>query len=40
MGTMKHETLGEIVFKDTQKNISAFLQFGKVKKKPTDYFEG
>lgn len=40
MGTMKHETLGDILFKDEKNNIECTITIGKVKKKPSDYFDG
>lgn len=40
MGTMKHETLGEITFKDEQHGIECTVLIGQVKKKPSDYFQG
>ena len=40
MGTMKTETVGSIVFNDIKNKIKTELIIGKVKKKPTDYFEG
>jgi hypothetical protein len=40
LGTMKHETLGEVLFEDPVNNISALIITGKVKKKPTDYISG
>ena len=40
MGTMQTETIGTITFNDFKNNIKAELTIGKVKKKPSDYFEG
>lgn len=34
------QTLGNITFQDQQNNIEANIKFGKVKKKPSDYFQG
>jgi hypothetical protein len=34
---MKLETLGKIVWEDKKNNLIASIEFGKVKKKPTDY---
>jgi hypothetical protein len=40
MGKMKCETLGEITFTDKENNITAVVELGKVKKKPSDYIKG
>lgn len=40
MGNMRHETLGSINFEDRENNIKCTITFGKVKKKPSDYFSG
>ncbi|KAL4483593.1 hypothetical protein ABPG72_016874 [Tetrahymena utriculariae] len=40
MGTMKHETLGQIDFIDPVNKIEATIITGKVKKKPSDYLQG
>ncbi|EAS07563.1 oxysterol-binding protein (macronuclear) [Tetrahymena thermophila SB210] len=39
-GTTRHETLGKIMFQDTKNEIECKIKFGKVKKRPTDFFEG
>lgn len=40
MGTMRHETLGSIEFNDYENNLKCNIVIGKVKKKPSDYFQG
>lgn len=40
LGTMKHETLGDVYFEDPVNKIEALIVTGKVKKKPTDYISG
>lgn len=40
MGTMKHETLGEVFFEDPVNKIEAMIYTGKTKKKPSDYIHG
>lgn len=40
MGSLRSEAVDCIVFKDLTNDLSAEVKFGKVKKKPTDYFAG
>jgi hypothetical protein len=40
LGTMRHETLGDVVFSDPVNKIEATIFTGKVKKKPSDYIQG
>jgi len=40
LGTTVHETTGNMEFKDEENGIYCEIQFGKIKKKPSDYFEG
>ncbi|CAK69397.1 unnamed protein product (macronuclear) [Paramecium tetraurelia] len=39
-GTMKNESQGALSFVDEANNLNCIVQLGKVKNKPTDYFEG
>ncbi|CAD8113109.1 unnamed protein product [Paramecium sonneborni] len=39
-GTMKNESQGALSFTDEANNLNCIVQLGKVKNKPTDYFEG
>jgi len=39
-GTIKHESLGEIVYKDLKYGYECVLKFSSVKKKPSDFFSG
>ncbi|CAD8212846.1 unnamed protein product [Paramecium pentaurelia] len=39
-GTMKNESQGALSFIDEANNLNCIVQLGKVKNKPTDYFEG
>ncbi|CAK70450.1 unnamed protein product (macronuclear) [Paramecium tetraurelia] len=39
-GTMKNESQGALSFVDEVNNLNCIVQLGKVKNKPTDYFEG
>ncbi|CAD8170761.1 unnamed protein product [Paramecium octaurelia] len=40
LGTMKNESQGSLQFIDEANNLKCIVQLGKVKNKPTDYFEG
>lgn len=40
MGAMKTETLGMITFEDKKNFLKSEITIGKVKKKPSDYFQG
>ncbi|CAD8213931.1 unnamed protein product [Paramecium octaurelia] len=40
LGTMKNESQGSLQFVDDANNLKCTVQLGKVKNKPTDYFEG
>ncbi|CAD8085669.1 unnamed protein product [Paramecium sonneborni] len=40
LGTMKNESQGSLQFIDEANNLKCVVQLGKVKNKPTDYFEG
>jgi len=40
MGTMKHESTGQLIFRDEKNGLVGTMNFGKVKKKPTDYVDG
>jgi len=40
LGTTVHETVGTMEFTDEANKIHCLIQFGKVKKRPTDYIEG
>jgi hypothetical protein len=40
MGTMKHESTGTLNFRDEKAGLIGTMNFGKVKKKPTDYVDG
>ena len=39
MGTLRSEATDSVYFKDVKNDLKAEIVFGKVKKKPTDYFE-
>jgi len=39
IGTLTHELVGEMTFKDEQNQISCNIELGSWKKKPSDYFE-
>jgi len=40
MGTMKQESIGKMVFNDVNNGIYAEVNLGKVKGRPSDYFNG
>lgn len=40
MGTMKIESKGTLIFIDKKNGLEGTVILGKVKKKPSDYFEG
>lgn len=40
MGTMKHESTGTLNYKDEKSGLVGTINFGKVKKRPTDYVDG
>jgi len=40
LGSLRSETVGTIEFLDGINELKSTIQFGKVKKKPSDYFEG
>jgi len=40
MGTLRHESLGEIKFNDLTNGFECIIKFGSVKKKPSDFFTG
>ena len=40
MGAMKHESFGQIVFKDEGNGQTGTITLGKVKKRVSDYLEG
>lgn len=40
LGTLRSEAVDGITFKDAKNNIEATVKFGKVKKRPSDYFAG
>ncbi len=39
IGTVRIEELGECSFRDVKNELSCRVEFGKVKKHPSDYFE-
>jgi len=39
-GTIRHESLGDITYKDLTNGYECVIKFGSVKKKPSDYFAG
>jgi len=39
-GTIKHESTGEMIFKDLTNGFECSIKFGTVKKKPSDHFAG
>jgi hypothetical protein len=40
LGTLRSEAVDGISFKDAKNSVEATVKFGKIKKKPTDYFAG
>jgi len=40
LGTLRSEAVDGITFKDIKNNVEATVKFGKIKKKPSDYFSG
>lgn len=40
MGSLRSEAVDGITFKDVKNNVEATVKFGKVKKRPSDYFAG
>jgi len=40
IGTLRHESLGEIKFTDLKNGFECVIKFGSIKKKPSDFFTG
>ena len=40
LGSLRSQAVDQITFKDNKNNIQTTVKFGKVKKRPTDYFAG